>query len=154
GFRRTFCSRCGSIVPDGTQAWEGRLFMPAGPFDDDPGVRPAAHIFVASKAAWFEITDALPRFDAYPPGIDVPVLPELPPPAPVGGELRGSCLCGGVAYVVEGTPLRCYHCHCSRCRKARAAAHASNLMTAADGVRFTRGDDLVASYKLPTARYF
>jgi hypothetical protein len=30
-------------------------------------VRPSAHIFAASKAPWFEIEDALPRFDEYEP---------------------------------------------------------------------------------------
>ena len=30
--------------------------------DDDPGVRPACHSYVASKAPWFTITDDLPQF--------------------------------------------------------------------------------------------
>jgi hypothetical protein len=29
--------------------------------DNDPGIRPAAHTFVAYKAPWFEITDGLPQ---------------------------------------------------------------------------------------------
>jgi len=36
--------------------------LPLGTLDGDPGVRPSAHIFVGSKAPWFEITDALPQF--------------------------------------------------------------------------------------------
>jgi hypothetical protein len=39
-----------------------------GSLDTDPGVRPAEHMFVGSKAAWFEITDKLPQHDAWPPG--------------------------------------------------------------------------------------
>jgi hypothetical protein len=37
---------------------------------DDPPVRPAAcHVFVGSKAPWFEITDDLPQYAEYaPPG--------------------------------------------------------------------------------------
>jgi hypothetical protein len=46
------------------------VVAPAGALDTDPGVRPFAHIFVASKAPWFEITDAIPQF------------PEMPPPPP------------------------------------------------------------------------
>ena len=34
--------------------------------DNDPGVRPAAHIFVSSKAPWFTITDDLPQFAERP----------------------------------------------------------------------------------------
>ena len=30
--------------------------------DDDPGIRPAMHIFVGSKAPWFTITDDLPQY--------------------------------------------------------------------------------------------
>jgi hypothetical protein len=151
GFFRCFCGRCGSVVPG--DGFEGRVFVPAGNFDDDPGVRPLAHIFVASKAPWYEIRDSLPQFETYPPGVDAPVLPDRPPlDAP--GKPRGSCLCGAVAYVIEGTPFRCWLCHCGRCRRARSAAHASNLFTGADGVRFTRGEDLIEAYKLPEAQRF
>jgi len=152
GFFRYFCTRCGSVVPG--DPWEGLVFLPAGCMDEDPGERPAAHIFVGSRAPWFEIHDDLPRFDAYPPGVDVPAQPDLAPPEPAATAPRGSCLCGGVTYLVEGSPILARHCHCSRCRKARGAAHATNLVTAADGVRFTRGTDLVVTYKVPEARFF
>jgi len=32
----------------------------------DPSIRPSEHIYVGSKAPWFEITDELPQFDEYP----------------------------------------------------------------------------------------
>lgn len=151
GFFRSFCGGCGSVVPG--DPVDGRVFLPAGNFEEDPGIRPLAHIFVASKAPWYTISDGLPRFDAYPPGFDAPVLADRPPLDPPGAP-RGSCLCGAVAYVVEAPPLRCHNCHCGRCRKARSAAHASNLFTPAAGVRFTRGEDLLVTYKLPAARHF
>src|SRR6266704_3416989 len=31
--------------------------IPAGSIDGDPGARPSVHIFVGSKASWYEITD-------------------------------------------------------------------------------------------------
>jgi hypothetical protein len=151
---RAFCSRCGSLVPDDQALWQGNVFLHAGPFDDVPGVHAVGHIFVASKAPWFDISDGLPAFDAYPPGVDAAVLPDLPARTPAGDGARGSCLCGGVAFVVEGRPFRAYHCHCSRCRTARAAAFASNLFTRFDGTRIVQGEDLLASYKVPEARYF
>jgi hypothetical protein len=151
GFFRCFCARCGSVVPG--DAFDGQVFVPAGNFIDDPGARPLAHIFVKSKAPWFEIRDSLPCFDAYPPGFDAPVLPDPSPVDPPGG-LRGSCLCGAIGFVVDGEPLRVHNCHCSRCRKARSAAHASNLFTSCDAVRFTRGADERVTYKLPGAQRF
>jgi hypothetical protein len=33
---------------------------------DAPGIQPTKHIFVGSRASWFEITDDLPQFDEYP----------------------------------------------------------------------------------------
>lgn len=151
GWYRSFCGRCGSVVP-GDPA-DGNMFVPAGPMDDDPQVRPLAHIFTASKAPWYEIRDSLPQFDAYPPGVDGPVMSDRPPLDPPG-KTRGSCLCGGVAFVAEGQPIRVTNCHCGRCRKARSAAHASNLILPSAGVSFTRGEDLLRSYKVPEARFF
>lgn len=151
GFWRAFCRHCGSVVP--AAPFQGLVFSPVGPFDDPPPPGPRAHIFVGSKAPWVEIEDDLPRHLAYPPGFDAPVLDaDAPPPRP--GVLRASCLCGGVAFELAGPPLRFYNCHCTRCRKARAAAHASNLFAAADGARFTRGEALLTSYKVPEAERF
>jgi hypothetical protein len=36
-----------------------------GSLRDVPSIRPSEHIFVGSKAPWFEITDDLPQFDEY-----------------------------------------------------------------------------------------
>jgi hypothetical protein len=64
---RQFCRICGSpvpiVYPDG-----GTVTVPAGLLDDDPGVRPALHLFVGSKAPWWEITDGLPTFEDWVPG--------------------------------------------------------------------------------------
>jgi hypothetical protein len=36
-----------------------------GSLEDDPSIRPTGHIFVGSKASWFEITDGLPQSEEY-----------------------------------------------------------------------------------------
>ena len=61
-YRRCFCSRCGSPVPDPftDSPW---LEIPAGALDDDPQLRPDKHIFVELKSSWFSITDDLPQLD-------------------------------------------------------------------------------------------
>ncbi len=148
---RVFCGRCGSVVP-GEVAGE-RVFVPVGNFAYDPGVRALAHIFTAAKVPWWGIHDDLPCFASWPPDFEGPVLADRPPLDPPG-RLRGSCLCGEVAYVLEEAPARAHACHCSRCRRAHSAAHATNLFTTARGVRFTRGEDRVSRFKLPDARFF
>jgi len=148
GFFRCFCERCGAVVPG---AASGRqIFVPAGNLAGDPGIRPRAHIFVASKAPWYEIRDTLPQFDTYPPGLDAPVLGDRAPLDPPGAP-RGSCLCGTVTYIVTSPPQRSVNCHCSRCRRARSAAFGSMLFAP---VRYTRGEDLLATYTLPGARRY
>jgi len=37
-----------------------------GTLVDDPAVRPTMHIFVGSKAGWYEITDDLPQHHGLP----------------------------------------------------------------------------------------
>jgi len=151
GFYRCFCRHCGAVTPG--EPVEGKAFLPAGGFLEDPEARPLAHIFTASKAPWYALCDQLPAFAAYPEGLGGPVQPDRPPLDPPG-KTRGSCMCGGVAFTIEGEILRARYCHCSRCRRARSAAHAANLAIAAGGLRFTRGAELVARYKLPEAQHF
>ena len=64
-YRASFCSRCGSPVPNdlSPQSRSGLIEIPAGLLDDDPGMRPDKHIFVEMKSPWFDITDDLPQLD-------------------------------------------------------------------------------------------
>jgi hypothetical protein len=66
GNARVFCRICGSNMPV-LEGGGSQVTIPAGSLDDDPGVRPMVNIFVASKAPWFEISDALPQFERFPP---------------------------------------------------------------------------------------
>ena len=154
GFFRRFCQRCGSAVPGEPSADFPFVFQPAGNFEADPGVRPSLHIFVASKAPWYEIPDALPRFDAFPPGVDAPALDDRPLAPSKPGVVRGRCNCGAVAFEYEGAPVLARNCHCARCRKARSAAHAANLLVRPAQLRFTRGEQPLRSYKIPEAKLF
>jgi hypothetical protein len=67
---RPFCSRCGSRHPI-LEEWDPLVGIPAGLLDDDPGVRNTAHIFVGSKARWWEIRDDTPQHEEWPPGGDM-----------------------------------------------------------------------------------
>ena len=149
---RPFCSRCGSKVP--SDHMPGFVFVPPGNLDDDLHERPLAHILVGSKAPWFDIADELPRFDEFPPGFGATVLPDpVREPAPAG-HVRGSCLCGRVVYDVEGAIELIRHCHCSRCRRGRSAAHATNGYVDPARVRFLRGEHMLESFKVPDAERF
>ena len=67
GVVRTFCARCGSTLQWLRESKPDIVDIALGVIDGDPGVRPSMHIYVGSKAPWFQITDALPQFETYPP---------------------------------------------------------------------------------------
>jgi len=67
GKERCFCKKCGS--PLGLSDSGKITEVVLGTVDGDPGVRPGEHIFVGSKASWYEIVDALPQYEEWPPGI-------------------------------------------------------------------------------------
>jgi hypothetical protein len=67
GSFRGFCRVCGSTAP-GKAPYLSTISIPAGLLDDDPGVRPLLHTFVASKAPWHDITDDLRQFEKWVPG--------------------------------------------------------------------------------------
>lgn len=60
----TRCGACGSFL---FSVVRGGAFVHVamGSLVDAPSIRPTEHIFVGSKAAWFEITDDLPQFDEH-----------------------------------------------------------------------------------------
>lgn len=59
------CRSCGSLLYSVVQ--QGRfVHLTLGTLTDTPTIRPTAHIFVGSKAPWFEITDDLPQHQAFP----------------------------------------------------------------------------------------
>ena len=68
--------------------------------------------------------------------------------------LRGSCLCGAVAFEVRSPYLRFAHCYCSRCRKATGSSHATNLYVTADCFSWVSGKESVARFDLPSAASF
>jgi len=58
------CGLCGSLLYSLVR--DGAFFHVAmGTLVDDPSIRPAAHIFVGSKAGWFTITDDLPQYEEH-----------------------------------------------------------------------------------------
>jgi len=148
---RTFCSVCGSAGPT-TMPEIGIAAAPAASLEGDLGIKPQGHIFVGSKAPWDPITDSLPQFEAYPPGLGFEGVPR-PTVTPRAGITEGSCLCGEIDYEITGAPARMMNCHCSRCRLGRAAAHATNAFFKLDEFRWVRGAALVVDYKVPDARF-
>lgn len=146
------CKVCGSVVPMMMPSY-ALAVIPAGPLEGDLGIAPQAHLFVGSKAPWYTITDSLPQHPEYPPefGVAGQVRPTVEPRE---GVTEGSCLCGEIAFEATGPAMFMQSCHCTRCRRARSAAHATNIFYKASQFRWLRGEELIAEYKVPEAQRY
>jgi hypothetical protein len=60
----TRCGICGSLLYSVVRGGE-YVHVALGSLEDEPSIRPTEHIFVGSKAPWFEITDDLPQNEEY-----------------------------------------------------------------------------------------
>jgi len=63
--------------------------------------------------------------------------------------IHGSCLCGAVAFEIDGELTAIQLCHATRCRKATGAAYAPELLGEAARLRWTRGAERVRTYRAP-----
>ena len=64
-------------------------------------------------------------------------------------EVRGSCLCGGVAFRASGMRTPILYCHAQRCRKATGGAFAPEMLVAAGGFAWERGEALITKFEAP-----
>jgi len=61
-------------------------------------------------------------------------------------ELRGSCLCGRMAYRITGELFMAAYCHCSMCRKAHGSAFRSRALVKAGNFEWLAGRQLLTDY--------
>ncbi|MDB6146517.1 MAG: hypothetical protein JWO45_181 [Spartobacteria bacterium] len=59
---KAFCTNCGSSLFGGDWPDGPEVSIRMGAFDDDPGIRPQFHTYVADRPPWDEITDSLPQY--------------------------------------------------------------------------------------------
>lgn len=64
---KTFCKTCGTNLISIYKEMPDVVGISLGGLEQDPGVRPTAHIYVDSKAPWYEIEDSLPQYPEAPP---------------------------------------------------------------------------------------
>jgi hypothetical protein len=65
GTKRSFCRTCGSIVTCWSDEDKLHLEISASTLDTPTDRRPEYHIFVRSKASWYDIKDGRPQHKTY-----------------------------------------------------------------------------------------
>lgn len=70
--------------------------------------------------------------------------------------MKGSCLCGCIAYEAEELASEIMHCACSTCRKAHAAAFNTAAAVDEDKFKWLKGESLLKFYESSPGkrRYF
>lgn len=148
---RTWCDVCGSTLP----FLEGEHYsVPVGTLLDPCPMKIVGHIFTGSKAPWYMITDDLRKFETFPPSMARQETSRSVNRKDSTSTSSGSCLCGNCQFQIVGEPKFMMNCHCDRCRRSRAAAHATNLMFPEEALLWLSGYDQCTHYKLPHADRF
>jgi hypothetical protein len=67
-----------------------------------------------------------------------------------------SCLCGGIAYEINGDLAPIQICHCSQCRKAQGTPFVTNIPVSTSAFRLLKGQELLNSFESSPGkrRYF
>ena len=61
--------------------------------------------------------------------------------------LKGSCLCGGIAYEISGPLIGTLNCHCKMCRKAHGAAFRTRASIKTEDFKFLKGENLLTYFE-------
>ena len=61
-------------------------------------------------------------------------------------SIKGSCLCGAIAFAIDGKFGPAGQCHCSKCRKVSGTDGSAVFYTAATSFRWLSGVDQIKSF--------
>lgn len=63
--------------------------------------------------------------------------------------IRGSCLCGGIRFEIDGKIGPAGQCHCSKCRKVSGTDGNAVFYTSATSFRWLAGEALIHRFPVP-----
>lgn len=61
--------------------------------------------------------------------------------------MRGHCLCGQIAFDIEGSHFKLYQCHCSLCRRQGGSLSNTAAIVPSGKFRWIRGHESISSWK-------
>lgn len=66
--------------------------------------------------------------------------------------IRGSCLCGGIRFEIEGSVTPIQICYAKRCQKTTGSAFAPELAVRSEQFQWLQGEELITFYDAPILR--
>lgn len=60
--------------------------------------------------------------------------------------IKGSCLCGGVKFIISGTPGPIGQCHCSKCRKVSGTDGNAIMHVPIERFAWESGEELIETF--------
>jgi len=140
---RSFCSRCGSVLPAYSEQ-DDSVFLPASGISTPHDLSPSADRYTDEMPSWYAMTGHQPCQDA---------TGSQPEDSPTGVN-EGSCLCGSIKYRVEGEADAIRACHCSRCRQRSGSAFFAALPVLISDFHLEGDAENISSFFLPDSKYY
>lgn len=69
---------------------------------------------------------------------------------PMDDYISGGCLCGEVEFSIKNDFRFILFCHCEQCRRITGSAHASNLFSDTESLRWVKGEEQVECFRHPS----
>lgn len=146
---RSFCSKCGSILPARNKK-EGYILLPAGAISTPHHLVPAEDRYVDQMPAWYR----LGVDDARAQGSKPKYSEETLKSTDLNCTVRGSCMCGSVSYLVTGEAEAIRGCHCSRCRYRSGSGFFTGMPMVISKFHVEDTAHNLRSFKLPETQYY
>lgn len=65
-------------------------------------------------------------------------------------DVKGSCLCGNIEFLVRDIGKKMYQCHCSLCRKQGGSASNSGTVVPKDKLQWIKGEEFIKTWRKST----
>jgi hypothetical protein len=153
---RAFCAQCGAVLP--ALRADGDALLPAGGLESVGAMRPRGHAAAVERLPWLPLLDEnLPVLHTscdLATHVRAPLARTESPERTSDAPVRGSCLCGDVAWEVARPLSAMRVCHCSRCRRRSGSNWFVGTMCGTGALRLLRGEEKITTWHMPGTRFY